>query len=266
MVSVSALKILQITDLHILPQAADTLMGINTEFYWRAVWEQALHTHPDADLIILSGDLCQQPCIAGYRRILDRLLKTSIRCICLPGNHDDYALMQHILNQENVSCNKQVIFEHWQIISLNSQLAGKAGGFLPDTELNFIDRCIERHPNLRVLLTFHHHCSASGSAWMDTMQIANRDTLFQKLRQHPQIRAVTTGHVHQQIQTQNGAIKIFSTPSTCFQFKPFSPNFALDTRAPGYRWFRLWPDGKIDTAVERLPVELTELDLSSNGY
>ena len=33
--------------------------------------------------------------------------------------------------------------------------------------------------------------------------------------------------------------RIFSTPSTSVQFKPFSNDFALDQNAPGYRYIRL---------------------------
>ncbi len=241
-------------------------MGINTDFYWHAVLEQALQNHPDSQLIILSGDICQESCASSYRRVLNTLSKTSVPCICLPGNHDDYELMQQILNRGNISCAKQVLLKHWQIISLNSQIVGQTGGYLAEQELDFAEQCIKRHPDLQVILTFHHHCTATGSRWMDTMQITNSEELFHRLHNYRQVRAIVTGHVHQQIETVKGHIRIFSTPSTCFQFKPFSQNFALDNSAPGYRWFQLSADGEITSAVERLDIELTGLNLNSEGY
>lgn len=262
----SALKILQITDQHILARPQQTLMGVNTDFYWRAVFDHALQNHPDSALIILTGDLCQQPSVSSYQRILQTLTTTSIPCICLPGNHDDFSLMQQTLNHGNVSCNKQMVFEHWQIINLNSQIIGQTGGYLQQDELDFVEQCVNRHPDLHVLVTCHHHCTATGSRWMDTMQIKNSDALFQKLLNFAQIRAITTGHIHQQLETEKGHIRVFGTPSTCFQFKPYSRDFALDSSAPGYRWFELSADGEILSKVERLPVSMDELDVQSGGY
>ena len=55
--------------------------------------------------------------------------------------------------------------------------------------------------------------------------------------------------------TKNIAVKkwysVFSPPSTCIQFKRNSDEFALDFLPPGYRWINLYPDGRLETAVER---------------
>ena len=67
------LSILQITDLHILPELDETFLGINTEYYFSAVLDLALAENPHFDFILLTGDLTQDPCAASYRRILDRL-------------------------------------------------------------------------------------------------------------------------------------------------------------------------------------------------
>lgn len=258
--------ILQLTDLHILPSPDDTLMGVNTEFYWESVLKLAIQNHPNADLIIVSGDLAQEPSPSSYLRILETLSTTSIPSICLPGNHDDYGMMLQTLKLETINCNKQIVLDNWQIISLNSQIIGETGGYLSDDELDFLDTCLKRKPHLHALVTFHHHCIPTGSEWMDTMLITNSDHLFQILANHPQVQAITTGHIHQNLETKLNGISVYGTPSTCFQFKPNSQTFALEQTAPGYRWFKLYVDGKITSAVERLNSDLIELDIYSNGY
>ena len=55
-------------------------------------------------------------------------------------------------------------------------------------------------------------------------------------------------------------------PSTCVQFKPGSEDFAVDDAAPGYRWFDLHADGRIETAVSRVEGVEFEVDFSVKGY
>ncbi len=266
MSATQALTILQLTDLHILPSSEDTLMGVNTELYWESVLTMAIQNHPESDLIIVTGDLAQEPSQASYQRILETLSRTSIPSICLPGNHDDYPMMLQTLNRETINCNKQIVFDQWQIISLNSQIIGETGGFLSDTELDFLETSLNRKPGLHSLVTFHHHCVPTGSQWMDTMLIGNSDQLFQRLANYPQVRAITTGHIHQELEINHNGITVYGSPSTCFQFKPQSRSFALEQTAPGYRWFKLHGDGTITSAVERIETDLKELNIYSKGY
>ena len=50
------------------------------------------------------------------------------------------------------------------------------------------------------------------------------------------------------------------------QFAPSSNDFATDTQAPGYRWLRLYDDGRIETAVSRLPAGQFLPDPEADGY
>jgi Icc protein len=56
------------------------------------------------------------------------------------------------------------------------------------------------------------------------------------------------------------------TPSTCFQFKPESTEFGLDTSAPGYRSLKLYADGRIESDITRLSGQLEGLEFNSEGY
>ncbi|MBN9931387.1 3',5'-cyclic-AMP phosphodiesterase, partial [Pantoea agglomerans] len=42
---------------------------------------------------------------------------------------------------------------------------------------------------------------------------------------------------------------VLATPSTCVQFKPHCTSFTIDTVAPGWRWFTLYPDGGLETSM-----------------
>jgi Icc protein len=262
----TTLSILQITDLHILPGLDETFLGINTEYYFRAVLDLAFAENHDFDLILLTGDLAQDPSPAGYQRILNSLEATNTPCICLPGNHDDYELMQQVFNTGLISCRKQVLLENWQVICLNSQIPGEPGGRLSKEELIFLEECLISNPNHHALIAVHHHCLETKSAWMDTMMIENSQELWATIKQYPQTLAITTGHIHQVMDITIGGIRVLGTPSTCFQFKPGSKTFSLDTTAPGYRLIKLYADGSIESEITRLSEQLSGLQIDTQAY
>jgi Icc protein len=98
------------------------------------------------------------------------------------------------------------------------------------------------------------------------MIIKNRKVFLSILKQYPQVKAVTTGHIHQTIETITDGILVFGTPSTCFQFKPQSKDFTLDTTQPGYRVINLYPDGHIESNITLYPELLKGLEIHAGGY
>jgi len=262
----AALSILQITDLHLMPGLDETFLGINTEYYFHAILELAFAENQHFDLILLTGDLTQDPCLASYQRILNSLEVYKMPCICLPGNHDDYELMQQVFSTSLVSCRKQVLFENWQLICLNSQIPGAPGGRLSKQELLFLEDCLTGNPNHHALIAVHHHCLETKSAWMDTMMIENSPELLAIIKQYPQTKAITKGHIHQIMDITIGGVRVLGSPSTCFQFKPESKTFSLDTTAPGYRWLKLYADGRIESGITRLSGQLSGLQIDTQGY
>jgi Icc protein len=264
--SAKPFSILQISDLHVLPHSTDKLLGVATEHYFKQVLEHAFDLYQQFDLILVSGDLAQDPCLSSYQRIAKVLANYQPSAVCLPGNHDNWPLMQQVLNSDKISCAKQVLFEHWQLINLNSQKLTDPGGLLEQTELDFLINCLETQPERHVIIAVHHHCTPSYSEWLDTMQITNSNDFFNCLINRPQVKMITTGHIHQVLETQKQGIIVLGTPSTCFQFKPACKDFTLDSIAPGYRVLDLYPDGEITTQVQRLSVALDELHTHSDGY
>ncbi len=260
------LKILQITDPHILPKSSDSMLGINTEYYFQETLKYAQVQHGPFDLILLTGDLAQTPCPDSYQRIYRVLSGYQTPCMCLPGNHDDLDMMRQYLNAGTVSCRKLQILNGWKIIGLNSQKPHSAIGELAMDELSFLEQALRSQPELPALIAVHHHCLASGSIWLDAMQIQNSAEFLALLNQFPQVKAVTCGHVHQAISAQVNQIMLFATPASCFQFTPNSHEFSIDDASPGYRTFDLLEGGHLKSACHRLPVKLSGLDRSAVEY
>lgn len=261
-----AIEILQITDIHLLPNQNQTLLGVNTENSARQVFDLAKVNHWPPDLIVLTGDLTQEPLAAPYRR-LDRWLRNlNVPCFCLPGNHDDPRVMSNAFRSSNVYCSSRILGDAWQIICLNTRMPESEGGHLSEESLRMLEIDLDLNPEKFATIFLHHHPLPIGSAWMDTMVLDNKERFFQILESRPQVRAVVCGHIHQVFDAQVGNIRVLGTPSTCFQFKPESENFMLDDLAPGYRRIALFPDGSLETEVVRLKEIPDGLHFRSEGY
>ncbi|NOU14936.1 MAG: 3',5'-cyclic-AMP phosphodiesterase [Methylococcaceae bacterium] len=251
------LTILQLSDLHILSEPKATFLGVDTMHYFQECLKLAFSMGRHFDLMLLTGDLAQEPVYQTYQRILSSLKDYSdVPCICLPGNHDDFGLMQQAFVNDAVNCRKQITLGRWQIINLNSQIPGKPAGRLAESELSFLEQCLENFPQQYAFIAVHHHCVKTNSSWMDTMMIENSDELFAHLARFPQVKLITSGHIHQVLDINLGQIRVLGTPSTCFQFEPGCDKFSVVDTAPGFRLFQLGRDGGISTEIVRLPVNL----------
>ena len=246
------LVILQVTDLHLFPDSGVLMGGVDTENSLQRVLKQAHQKHTDIDTILVSGDLVQQATESSYQRVYNILKQYSTPTTCLPGNHDDVDLMQQIINSEQINCKKQLIFNYWQLICLNSQKKGSEGGYLSSSELDFLQNALSKNLHLKTIIALHHHPINSGSEWLDTMTIENSPALFSLLKPYPQVKLISCGHIHQELNHTKNDILVLGTPSTCFQFKPKSIDYKLDTMPPAYRIIKLFADGSIETKVHYL--------------
>lgn len=261
-----AVEVLQITDLHLLSASNQTLLGVNTEESALHVIELAKSTVWPPDLIVFTGDLTQEPKASTYRRLARHLSSLDVPCVCLPGNHDDPRLMVQEIHSENVYCSTQVLTDTWQIICLDSTKPGSEIGHFTDTMLRLLAGHLDQYPEKFALVCLHHHPIPIGCLWLDTMVLDEKNKFFTILESRPQSRAVVCGHIHQALDISHRNIRIFGTPSTCFQFKPASEHFMLDDKAPGFRRLSLYPDGSIKTEIHRLPELPKGLNLRSAGY
>lgn len=259
-------NIVQFSDLHLYEDPSQTLLGLNTDVSFGSVLEMARKFHWHPDLVLATGDLVHEGLPSSYKKLHTQLDSLEVPVYCLPGNHDHPKNMDKFLNSGNVSTQKQIILGNWQIIMLDSTEPGNDGGRIADTELEFLQRCLAQHPEKYGLICLHHHPVSVQSEWLDTMALVNPDDFYAVIDQFSQVKAVVFGHIHQEHHSQRNGVEIISAPSTCIQFKPGSVQFAVDNLAPGYRWFRLLPQGKLETGVQRLEQLPAEIDLAASGY
>ncbi len=260
------LKVLQLTDSHLYADPSRCLLGINTLETFDQVLAQALHEQGTPDLLLATGDLVHDASDTGYKRLLGRLKLTGVPTYCLPGNHDLPLKMKQILNQDNVHTLPSVQAQGWSLIFLDTTIPGNESGNLDPGQMELLQLLLEAHADKHTLICMHHHPLPVGSRWMDTMTLKNPHTFFDMLGEHPQVRSVLCGHIHQQYDNNYNGIRLIGTPSTCVQFIPGQDDFGIDACPPGYRWLNLLPNGEIETGLGLLPEIPSGLDLASMGY
>ena len=131
-----------------------------------------------------------------------------------------------------------------------------------------LEACLEAgaREELFSLVCLHHQPVPVGCAWLDEQMVADAASLFELLGNHPKVRAVLWGHVHQELDQWRDGLRLLCTPSTCVQFLPGQVDFAVDLRPPGYRWLELSPDGSLVTGVSRALGGTFAVDASRGGY
>lgn len=269
-------NVLQITDLHLsTPTIAtgttdkvnnvinDSSPDTDCQRSFEAVLKQALAEDIRCDLIIVTGDLVNKVEPAIYDYIFAVLTATQIPFACIAGNHDvtdevgqDLAFDERRLVARGADTrllNRHIIeSDYWQLLLLNSAVAGQVGGEISADDIDWLCAQLQRCKK-PALLAIHHHLIPMESEWIDAHITQNAEQLWQRSKDFDNLRVIINGHTHQQqVQHRNG-VTVYTTPSTCYQFKPFADDFAYETQArPGYRWLQLGNNGQVASWVERL--------------
>lgn len=279
------LNILQITDLHLSPpvssagdtdasngersdKSCDKSNGKNSQATvcqqcFESILQQALSTDIRCDLIIVTGDLVNEVNPAIYDHIFEVLQATDIPFVCIAGNHDvtdemgsDLPFFQRELiarPADSRLLSQHVIeSEHWQILLLDSSMTGKVEGEITSSDIDWLCATLDKCDK-PTLLALHHHVIPIDSQWIDGHMAQNADVFWQRMAKFDQLKVIISGHTHQEQLRHRQGVAVYSTPSTCYQFKPYEDDFSYDKNAlPGYRWLQLANNGKVASWVERL--------------
>lgn len=261
-----SLQVLQFTDLHLISDIRNELWEVNTYRNFLRALTCGRKLYPNADLILLTGDLVHEPEVANYRVLHDLLSRLDLPVYRLPGNHDDARLMNDHLSDANIRPEDVIRAGSWQIILLDSNAPSDTGGRLHRCALKRLEQVLSDCSDRYALVCLHHHPVPICSSWMDAMALTNPEELFGVLDAYPQVRGLLWGHIHQEYEAWRNGVHLLGTPATSIQFVPRCNRFQRDTLGPGYRWLRLEPDGRIETRVHYLSVRSDSRPESLDSY
>lgn len=265
MTQASPLCVAQVTDIHLFANPSQELLGLPTAQSFQVVLEQLQQLSPEPDLLLLTGDLSQDGKPESYQYLQDHLKPLGIPTYWLPGNHDNPAVMEQVLNQTPISSQKSFSAGGWQFLLLNSSVSGCVHGQLSLESLEWLELQLQQTRERPTLVSLHHPPLLVNSDWLDRSTLKNSQELLTVIDRHPQVRLVVCGHIHQELERSRHDVHYLGCPSTCFQFMPQTDKFCLDKTDPGFRLIYLYPDGSFQTQVERVAYT-HPLDTASAGY
>ncbi len=259
-------RVLQISDCHLFADQSKELLGVNTADSFKAAVEAIKEQNREYDFIAFTGDISQDYSAASYQHFAKQISILNKPVFFLPGNHDDGPLMYRIFEDLGVNVAKNVITPNWQYIFLNSEVYAVPHGWILRRQLEYIDFCVKRNPGKFVTVLVHHMPQLVNSEWLDTQTMHNLDEFNTYVRRIPNLKLVLTGHIHQEFDMVDHGIRYIATPSTSIQFTPRSSEFALDNLPPGWRYLTFYPNGEIETEVNRLQSNEFIPDHNVGGY
>lgn len=262
-------RILQITDFHLLGDIHKKFLGINPYNNLIAIMNNAtqhLSTN-GTNLLLLTGDISQDFSPDSYEHALSITNQLKIPTKIIAGNHDDKNILTQIMLKDKEHAQKSINYDNWSIILLNTHWPNHVAGLLDPQELDFLQQELNNNHDKNIVIFLHHHVLPVGAPWVDKHILINAEQLLDILAQHKNIEAVFSGHVHQESIIKYQHINLYTTPAVAWQFTPKLPTFKLDAQMPGYRIIDLYKDGKYVTKVIRLSHNKAFIpDLNSKGY
>lgn len=242
------------------------MLGVDTRATMAMVVEQVKAQH-SPDMLLVTGDVAGEGEPAAYDYAQQAVQGIAPDTRWLPGNHDNTQLLSDRFDQPDFFT---YVVPGWLIVGMNSSVDGKVNGYIDPLQLAQLQRTCAAHENLGLIIFLHHPPMPIGCKWIDPQHIANGLALLDLAGAHKATSqkpaVIVTGHVHQEVDTTVRGVRVLSTPSTGFQFKPGEKRFKLDNKMPGYRQVVLNDDSTYTTQVLRIGQQDLNIDFSSDGY
>jgi len=247
------MKIIQITDLH-LNELANQAKNpdpyappINTDKSFQSVKNAILQKENSVDIILITGDIAQDPTEKAYRRISPMLQELETDSYCLAGNHDNPEKLEKHCNTKNLHTIDHLDKDDWRIIFLNTSKIGHVGGYLSNKQLDKLK--VQLKTKLHVLIAMHHPPIAIHSKWMDKLGMQKPDEFLQIINTHSQVKCIIFGHIHQEFDEIHNNIRFLGSPSTCTQFVSKEDKAIISDLPPAYRTITLEANGSINSTT-----------------
>ena len=246
------MEIIQITDLHVVRDIDFEKNKCKPYYKLRQTLDAIASNHSNNLNLVITGDLSGDDSIESYNHIRTLLKSYSFNVSLLPGNHDNPEMMESICDDQISFGAPRPVYENYVCYNFNTHVSGETGGCLKKSQINDLNEQLDG--NIQNIIIFTHHPIIKiNSAWIDKHVAGNSKLLIELMHSYRNLKFnVFSGHVHQEFFKVMKNVKIFTTPSTCYQFKPCSDEYCIDDNlSSGYRVIKLH-DNTVSSNVVRL--------------
>ncbi len=228
------MKIVQITDTHLMPSGI-SVNGVDPERQLRAAIDDILKRHADADLGVMTGDLCNFGDPEAYALLKDILKPVPFEMRLLLGNHDRRpefraAFPEHPCD-ENGFIQSYVDTPFGPLLFLDSHEPGVIGGHYGEDRMVFLDKALSEAGEQPATVFIHHPPMDCGIAHFQKIGMHDDGRLMERLSQHaPGIRHIVFGHIHVPLAGTSAEGIAFSSGQAC------AHRFITDLDVPDPLW------------------------------
>lgn len=253
-----ATRVLQLSDPHLLADPRGRCRGRESLAWLTHGLAQALAAAAPVDLLLLTGDLCQDESWGGYRLLRDLLDPLDLPLALLAGNHDDAGLLRAALGRRATLAPAALPLGPWQLLLLSSHRPGAVEGWIEAPQLAWLDAALAAGSG-PVLVALHHPPLAIGAEGLDGIGLRRPEALLERLLASPRVHGVVFGHVHQHwagsLPRPGGGtpLPLWACPSTLAPFAAVQPCPLGRPDWPGGRLLELRPDGTLSSQLLRWP-------------
>jgi 3',5'-cyclic-AMP phosphodiesterase len=206
------MRIIHLTDPHLLPEEGATLSGVDTFVSLQAALRKANELNPSA--FCITGDIADDGSERAYQRLVNLFQNVVAPVFVTPGNHDSPTAMKRAFSGTNIQCIQEAVFEDCHFVFLNSHVPGQSHGSIAPDELRFLKDVLTRPQtaSLPLVLSLHHPlhspCADAGC------HLINADEVLQLLSLCKVPGVVLSGHLHLDSSATQNFVQVFTTPST----------------------------------------------------
>ena len=221
------MRILQLSDPHLM--AAELATMRDKPPLERFTQALAVAAGQKPDLLLITGDLCQDETWGGYVQVRSAL-SASVSCpvALVPGNHDHPVLLNAVLGRSCTTAPAELTLGGVTVLLLSSHWSGSCSGQLGSAQLAWLDQRLQvakrtMHP---LVVAMHHPPIAIGHAALDAMSLIDGEELAAQLRPIPSLKAVVFGHIHQHWRghwLDRPDVALLGCPSTLIGFNNVQP-------------------------------------------
>ena len=248
------MEMIQITDLHITKDIENIKNDCKPYQTLSNTLKHIEHHHSNVKDVVITGDLSNDYTRESYMIIRNLLKKYQSTFYILPGNHDKLEHINTICDEQITTNSIDLSMSKTLVYNFDTHVPGKINGHLKKIQIDELSKKLQNCMGMNKVIIFTHHPIIEiGSEWIDEHISENSEELIQLMLSHTDKEfKIFSGHVHQEFNYIKNNIEFFTTPSTCYQFKNQSENFALETNLSyGYRVITLH-DNSIRTKVLRI--------------
>ncbi|SFS16020.1 3',5'-cyclic AMP phosphodiesterase CpdA [Agrococcus baldri] len=261
-----ACVIAHLSDTHLLAGGALLAELVDTEAHLRATAERLRVAAPDADAIVVSGDIAdvgEPEAYALAREILEPVAaELGAPIVWAVGNHDERSHMRAALGLPGSPLDPiDTVHEvgELRIVSLDTSLPGWHHGGFDEGQAEWLAAALAEPPALGTVLVMHHPPLPYRSRLMRLLEFRDEQRLAEVLGAGD-VRAILSGHLHINGSGTFTEIPVVLAGATSYADDLGGPPPAMhgidDTQS--FNLIEIYPDAVAHSVVPALPHESRE--------